>query len=207
MPILRGSVSYARFGVDAPYTPGQVRGLLKRLRSGGFRPIDRSSDDERAVGWVELDDPTATEFLPSRTIFRDRMLCSLRIDTLKVPAEELRRALAEWSQATEQKKGAAPKPREKREKKALLIRKLRRTAPIRTQLIDMSWTLEGQALWFWTSSRRVVEEAWAFVEETFGVHLTPVSPAGHVAELPDSLPKLTPTPSLFGNLRRVEVSE
>jgi recombination associated protein RdgC len=52
MPILSGTVTFARFRVEpAESFPTDVRRWLSRgLRARGFEPIEKQSDEERAAG-------------------------------------------------------------------------------------------------------------------------------------------------------------
>src|SRR5512140_2807835 len=100
MPILRGSVTFARFRVDpSKKVPSDVRRWLVRgLQAAAFEPIDRKSDDDVAAGFVELEDRDRTEFSPSALFYGERALFSWRIDKLRVPAGQLRDELDRWAQ-------------------------------------------------------------------------------------------------------------
>lgn len=67
MPILRGSVTFARFRVQLPEKgASNVRRFLTNgLSAHAFEPIDRKSDEDRSTGFVELENNAATGFTPA----------------------------------------------------------------------------------------------------------------------------------------------
>jgi hypothetical protein len=62
MPIRRRSVHLSRFKLDGEIPKDVKRWLQRGLGKVAFEPIDVKSEDERAVGFVELEDNDKTEF-------------------------------------------------------------------------------------------------------------------------------------------------
>ncbi|MBX5484199.1 MAG: recombination-associated protein RdgC [Myxococcaceae bacterium] len=195
MPILRGSVTFSRFGVETEkHAPSDVRRwLLKGLQRQAFQPIDRKSDDERAAGFVELENPDGTGFPTSALFFGERALFSWRIDTLKVPGAQLKAEMEKWKTAFEREHGRRPSRAEVSEHRGAVRQMLRSKATPITRTHDLSWNLKTHTLQIWTSSRKVVEEIAVALEESFGARLRPLTPNAKAEE-----GALSPTPELMG---------
>lgn len=173
MPILSGTVTFARFGVEpAEAFPTDVRRWLSRgLRARAFEPIDKHTEEERAAGFVELEDHGATEFSPGRLFYGEHALLAWRIDTLKVRASALKAELAQWAAAFEEEHGRAPAKGEKAERRAALRQSMRMQAEPVTKVYDVSWNLKAQQLQIWVSSRKVVDEIALTMESCFRIKL------------------------------------
>lgn len=122
MNLFKGNVTAAVFS-SAPSMGGKP--LRLALRRAAFEPINPKHDHERAAGFVEFERTNETEFQPSATDFGQWVLLQWRVDTLKVPAVKLRKALLEWAQSFEQKNGRAPGRRERAEQKVVAKQVLR----------------------------------------------------------------------------------
>lgn len=200
MPILSGAVTFARFRVEPVEAfPTDVRRWLSRgLRARAFEPIDRRGEEERAAGFVELEDHESTEFTPGRVFYGEHALLAWRIDTLKVRASALKAELAQWAAAFEKEHGRAPAKREKAERRSALRQAMRAQAEPVTKVYDVSWNLKAQELQLWATSRKVVDEMTLAMESSFRVRLHARVPSV-VAQrqgLPDAA--LVPTPELLG---------
>ena len=197
MPIRRGSVNLARFRMEGavPKAKDVKRWLQKGLGKAGFEPIDPKSDDERAAGFVELEQNDSTEFSAGALFHGLHALFAWRVDRLKVPTSALRVGMLEWSQAFEKKNARAPGRREKSEQKDALKKTLRaKQAPV-SKVFELSFDLTSRDVFVWATSRTVVEEAQAVLESTLEVKLIPRVPAAFLAA--GALDALTPTKELF----------
>lgn len=196
MPIRKGSVNLARFRIEGAIPKDVKRWLQKGLGKAGFEPIDPKSDDERAAGFVELEQNDSTEFSAGALFHGLHALFGWRVDKLKVPTNALRAGLLQWSQAFEQKNGRPAGRRERAEQKDSLKKALRaKQAPV-TKVFELSVDLTSRDVFVWATSRTVVEEAQAVLESTLEVKLIPRVPAAFLA--PGVLDSLTPTVELFG---------
>lgn len=200
MPILRGAVTFARFRVehrDRP--PADVRRwLLKGLKSQAFEPLDKKGDEDRACGFVELENHDAIDFHVGQLFYGERALFAWRVDQLKVPANQVRDELERWMRAFEQREGRKPARSEKSEQRGAIRHQLRVRALPLMRLHDLSWNLKTQKLQVWSASRKVVDEVVAAVESAFEVRLIAASPGALATHEGVAENALSPTPSLVG---------
>jgi recombination associated protein RdgC len=199
MPILRGSITLTRFRVEhADEPPKNVRAWLTRgLRSRAFEPIDRSSEDERSAGFVELENPEATEFAVSNLFQGERALFAYRVEQLKVPARAVKAELEKWSNAFEVNNGRRPGRREKLEERDHVRMRLRKRIEPSAKVIDVSWNLQEQQLQIWTTAKGMVEQIQQLLEERLSLRLVPRSVAGFARHSEVALESLPPTDELF----------
>jgi len=200
MPILSGSVTFSRFLAESPpKAPSDTRRwFLKGLKSQAFEPLNRRGDDDRAAGFVELEDPRSTEFGSSNVFSGERALFAWRVDTLKVPAADLKEELANWLRNFERDNDRRPTRTEKNEAKSNLRDVLRTKARIVTKTHDVSWNLRTQQVQLWTSSRKLVEEIVLALQTGFEIKLEPLVPGHFAAQANISEDALSPTPELVG---------
>lgn len=200
MPVLKGAVTFARFRVertkDEPKDPR--RSLAAALRRAAFEPLDPTEDEDRAAGWVELEDQDATDLAPSRFLYGDYLMASWRVDTLRVPTARVNAELDRYARAYEAERGEAPKRADKKAQKELIIKKLRRQAFPTTRTYDVTWNLEADTVFVWASARKIVDEVVIALEDGFGLRLHAQSPGAlaRASEIPDD--EIDPTPELFG---------
>jgi recombination associated protein RdgC len=195
MPIRRGSVAFARFRLASAPPKDVRRWLGKALAAGAFEPIDVKGDEERAQGFVELEGAERTGFAPGDVFFGTQALFSWRVDRLKVPSAQVRAELLKWAQAFEAKNGRAPGRRERAEQKDVVKKALRSKLDPVTRTFDLSLDLKTKELFVWATSRTVIEEIHAALEERLEEKLVPLVPAAQLD--PDALDALAPTPALF----------
>lgn len=174
------------------------RWLQNALRKKAFEPIDVKSDEERAVGFVELEAPEQTSFETGTLFLGMHALFAWRVDKLKVSSGQVRTQLSQWAQAFENKNGRPPGRREKAEQKDSIRKSLRSRQEPATKVHEVSFDLAGKDLFVWATSRPVVEEVQAVLEDALGLKLLPRVPAAFVDEA--KLDALSPTPALFGEV-------
>lgn len=199
MPIRRGSVSFARFRLSAAAPKDAKRWLQKGLRRKAFEPIDVRGDDERTAGFVELEAPDAAAFEVGGLFLGLHALFSWREDKLRVPPAQLRAQLSRWATDFEAQHGRPPGRREKAEQKDTARKALRKSLAPTTKLSEVSLDLASGDVFVWASSRRVVEEVQAALEEALERRLHMRAPAAFVDEA--TLDALTPTAALFVEVR------
>lgn len=199
MPIIRGSVTFTRFQVEhASEPPKNVRAWLTRaLKSRAFEPIDRAGEDERSAGFVELENPEATEFSVSTLFQGDHALFAYRVEQLRVPARNLKAELEKWAQAFETTNGRRPGRRETSEERDHVRMKLRRRIDPSVKVTDISWNMKTQQLQIWATAKGIVEEIQQLIEDRLELRLVPRSVAGLARDAKVEVERLTPTPELF----------
>lgn len=178
MPLLKGSVSFTRFRADLPResSSAQAERLLEGLRLRAFEPIAVQGEEERAAGFVELENHGATDFSPSASFQGAWLAFAWRIDTIRISAAQLREELAAWSQAFENENERPPSRFEKSEAKTALRKELRAVTPPTTKVFEVAWNIETGALQLFCLSRKIVDEIQAAIEKSFDVTLLPRSP-------------------------------
>lgn len=200
MPVLRGAVTFSRFLVEPAEGAAAdlKRSLSRALKARAFAPIDRRSEEERAAGFVELENHDASEFSAGSLFYGEYALFSYRIDAIKIPGPVLRAELDRWATAFEKEKGRPPSRGEKAESKGSLRQMLRNRAVPITKVHDVSWNLKSQQLQIWAASRKAVDEVLNALETAFKVKLIPLIPAAAAARMGIEESALGPTAELIG---------
>jgi recombination associated protein RdgC len=200
MPVQRGTVTLARFRVErtaeAPKDHG--RWLPKGLRARAFEPLDpKKPDEDRAAGFVELEDSDATAFPPGKLFVGEHALFCWRIDKVKVPSGALKSELERWSTQFANEQGRNPARSEKAQARAALRAKLSSAAIPLSRVHDVSWNLRAGTLFIWAGSRKVVEEIVLVLEEELPVRLLPLTPSARAQQEGLAEQALRPTAELL----------
>jgi len=198
MPILRGAATFARFRVDVPgqSPPDFKRTIPKGLRTQSFTPLDRGKPEDRAQGFVELEDVDATEFTPGTVFQSTRALFAYRVDQFKVPSSLVRAELEKWAKNFELENERKPGRKEKSDAKEEIRFTIRQKAPIASKTFDVSWNLDEKRLYVWAASRKAIDEVQAAVEQAFKVKLVELVPSTVATTLRIPEKALTPTKEL-----------
>jgi len=199
MPIQSGAVTFARFRSEpAGARPDAKRWLVRGLRKKAFEPLEaRRPEDDRAAGFVELEDHDAAGF--EAGLFQgEHALFAWRIDRLEVPAKAVKAEVDRWVAAFTAEQGRPPGRREKAGRKEEVRQLLRQRAEPSSKVIDVSWNLDTGEVAIWATSRKVVGEISATMEEVFAVSLHAVSVGATAtrSKLPEAA--LGPTAALVG---------
>lgn len=201
MPVLKGAVTFARYRVvRTKEDPKDLkRSLSHALRRNAFEALDPTGDEDRAAGWVELEDNDEVELSPKRFLFGDYLMVSWRVDTLRVPSARVKAELDRWSRVHEAEKGEAPTRASKKAQKELILKQLRNQAFPITRTYDLTWNLEKDVILVWSSARKIIDEIVIALEDGFGLQLLAQSPGAlaDAAEIDDD--DIQPTPELFGS--------
>jgi hypothetical protein len=195
MPIRRGAVSCSRFRIEGAVPKDTRKWLTRALTKRAFEGIDPKGDEDRASGFVELEDDRATAFAGGTLFNGLYALFGWRVEKIRIPAATLRADLAEWGRKFEAKNGRTPGRREKSEQKELMRKGLRAKTPPVTSVTDVSYELAQGEVLIWGSSTGILEEVQAALESGLEVRLIPRVPASHVSA--KILETLAPTPALF----------
>ncbi|BDG01160.1 recombination-associated protein RdgC [Anaeromyxobacter oryzae] len=199
MPVLGGAVTFSRFHAEhARKPPSDLRRWVARaLASNAFEPLDpKRAEEDRTAGFVELEDPDATEF--ASVLQGEHALFAFRVDSIKVRAAAVKAEVERWAATVTAEKGRPPAKREKAERREIVRQQLRQKAEPVSKVHDVSWNLESGQVAIWAASRKIVEEAAAAIEAAFEVRLHPVTPgaAAALAKVPERA--LLPTAELVG---------
>lgn len=174
------------------------RWLIRGLKAHAFEPIDRRSEDDRAVGFVELENADAVEFSTSRLFYGEYALFSFRIDSLKVPAAAMKAELAKWTANFEGENDRPPSRGEKTQAKAQIRQMLRTRATPRTAVLDVSWNQKTQQAQIWAASRKTVDEIVVALESALGLKFIGLTPAAIAQMSGIDEGALAPTAELIG---------
>ena len=203
MPILRGSVTFARFKVVSPArAPRQKHGWFQRaLETHAFSPIERKGDEDRSEGFVEVEDNDATGFSAASLFHGPRVLFAWRVDQLSISSARAREELQRWVASFERENGRKPGRAERTEQKAAIRHQLRARASPGTRVHDVAWNLETGHLQVWSGSRKAVGEVLAALEDAFELKLVPLVPGAIAAHEGLKDEALAPTRELSGALK------
>jgi hypothetical protein len=186
MGVLRGTITVRRFRITGDL-PRDVRArFLKAIRAHAYAPIDPTSDEQQAVGWVSSLDQDDADLSLNKLMFGDRLVVGLRVDTLKAPQPEVKRLVAQRAREMEQKSGNPLQRRELRLLKATIERELRERILPRVRVTDLAWDLGVHALkghgrlYLWSTSKGQNELFLDLFAKTFaksfGLEATPEGP-------------------------------
>ena len=157
MGIYAKSLSCTRYFVRGETPPDFLTWVDERLQSFLFREIDDTTD-EKAWGWVVLDNLLQTSFDGGQAHKGEYLAFSLRIDTRKVPAAVFRKhyLMAEIKVRQEQKFRRLSRQQKLELKKTVMADLLRRQMP-QPGLFDIVWHPGQQRLWLFATSPKVRE--------------------------------------------------
>jgi DNA recombination-dependent growth factor C len=167
MGIYAKSLSCTRYFVRGETPPDFLTWVDERLQSFLFREID-DTNDEKAWGWVVLDNLLQTSFDGGQAHKGEYLAFSLRIDTRKVPAAVFRKhyLMAEIKVRQEQKFRRLSRQQKLELKKTVMADLLRRQMP-QPALFDIVWHPGQQRLWLFATSPKVRETFETLFRETF----------------------------------------
>lgn len=198
MPILRGAVTFARYRAELSEPGDLKRVLLKGLKTHAFEPIEPNSEDARAAGFAELENPEATEFSPGALHYGERALFTWRVDQIKIPGAQLKAELDKWTQTFEREQGRKPSRGEKTAQKNELRDRLRKRAIPVTKTHDLAWNLKTGELQIWSASRKVIDEIVGAVETAFQARVIAQVPGAVASAAGFDDAAFKPTPELAG---------
>ncbi len=199
MPVLRGSVTFARFRCETGKLPQDTRRWLSRgLARGACEPLDPASgDDDRSAGFVTLEDSASTDF-SSGVLEAGRALFAFRVDRIQVKAAAVRAELERWAAAFQAEHGRAPARGETAGARDEIRHRLRSRTPPSTRVFDVSWALDAGEVLVWAASRKAVDEIAAGIEAAFEVTLAPCSASAQAVRAGIAEGALAPTAALVG---------
>lgn len=198
MPIRRGSISCSRFLVEGGIPKDVRKWLTHALKKSAFEPIDPKGDEERAAGFVELEDENATDFASGTVFEGEHALFAWRVDKVRIPGAAVRAQLQEFAQKYEAKNGRPPSRGQKTEQKELIRRRLRSKTAAVTKVSDVSLDMKSKHVLVWASSVGIVDEVQSALELGLQTRLIPRTPQLMLSAA--ALESLTPSTELFGSV-------
>jgi recombination associated protein RdgC len=203
MGAIKGAISVRRYAVLDPLPSSRVRErLVKGLRAHAFLPLDPRSEVDRAVGWVVLGQPEDADLTPEKVLYAasagEELRVALRVDTLRVPAAEVRRQVA-LRAAELEVDGRHLSPRERRALREEVTRTLKLRAFPRVRVTDLVWQLDAGRVYFWSQTKAASEAMLDVFMKSFGLRIEVEGPARWSAATVDTrmLDRLEPTRELW----------
>jgi recombination associated protein RdgC len=200
MPLLAGAVTFARFRATLPRSTGAdtARWLLGGLRRHAFEPLVPNGEEDRATGFVELEDRDGTGFAASAVFHGEHALFSWRADAVRVPASAVKAELARWTTAFDAEHHRPPGRREKAEARGAIRQALRQRTTPSSRIHDVSLDPKKREVLVWAASRTAVEEVAAALREALGIELEGHAAAAVAAWRGIDPDGLAPTAELVG---------
>ena len=153
---------------------------LDALRQHAFTPdIDA---DGRRLGWVALGDPLDTDGFELAAVDGRYSGFSFRLDTRKASGAVIRLQLAE-AVREERASGKKVGSQRKKELKEAITAKLTARAEFVPSVIDCLWDAEKGRLLVGAASAKAVQPVLELFKTTFGMDVTPITPAGDMPKL------------------------
>lgn len=153
---------------------------LDALRQHAF--TSEIDADGRRFGWVGLGDPLDTDGFELASVDARFMGFSFRLDTRKASGAVIRLQLAE-AVREEIASGKKVGGKRKKELKEAITAKLTARAEFVPSIIDCIWDAEKGRLLVGSASSKAVQPVLELFKTTFGMDVTPITPAGDMPKL------------------------
>lgn len=177
MGVFTGPITYRKYKVVGELVAGFRELFMESILKNKHQDIDPQTEDEMKVGWVGVGDLLDTEPVFDRVFYTDKILLTMRMDTLRLPAGTLRVFL---TQAEEEFREATGKERlskaDRDEVRDMITKQLRKRAIPGIKGFDMVWDLNEESVRFWSLSKAPCEEFENLFTDTFGHRLIPRTP-------------------------------
>ena len=138
--------------------------------------------DGRRLGWVDLGDPLDTDGFELASVDARFMGFSFRLDTRKASRAVIRLQLAE-AVREEIASGKKVGGKRKKELKEAITARLTARAEFVPSIIDCIWDAEKGRLLVGSASAKAVQPVLELFKTTFGMDVTPLTPAGDMPKL------------------------
>ncbi len=186
MALLSGTFSFSSYLVKGE-EPASFRDFIdERMRRFAFQEISLDTE-EKAVGWVSLDNLLDTEFANANYSFGDYLAFSMRMDRKSVPAALLKRHVLEAEADARNRSGRKFLSKQERTeiKDRTKISLLSRALPVPT-LFDVAWCVSEAWVLFGSLSPKPREEFEKLFKRSFDFDLVPLLPWAP-KQVPDEL--------------------
>jgi recombination associated protein RdgC len=176
MGLLKGSFSFARFGVEGQMPQAFLNFVNNRIKANSFRDSPKSTEEKR-LGWVSITDVLDAEFEKANYALGDYLIFSLRIDRKMIPPklmaikvmEEERRFLAQNGKSRINKQATAGI------KDKVKLELLTRLDPV-PSFYDVCWALGQNTIYFSSLSDKVADDFVDLFKKTFSLNLRRLGP-------------------------------
>lgn len=212
MGALTGALTLRRYRVLGSLPDGWREQFHKSIRAHALVPIDPAGREDKSVGWCSMMDEQRTDLNFEDWYGHMRILLSLRVDTLRVDKDQLRRVLKERQKEIEAECQEPLSAGALRDLKAILAAELRQKTAPKTRTVDMVWDLDAGVVLFYAHSKGMNEAFLTLFSQTFNLPLDLDGPGAWAKDLAahETLKDAKPTPELidgFLGLRPGPVSE
>ncbi len=184
MGLMYGSGSFTRFLVDGEVPDNYLEDYPKRILRFAFRGIDRASDRERSVGWVNIMDMFDNRLAGMGYLKEPCIALSWRVDVRKVPSKALKQACRDAEEKIKEAEGLEflAKSRRQEIKESMSQELIHRAIP-RSHTYDMIWNLRTSMLLFGSTSTHLSDDFAEFFLQCFGLQLKPLFPFTNAARI------------------------
>lgn len=177
MGFLKGSVTCTRFQVTGDVPEDFRETARERISRYAFRKLEEDSDQERAVGWVNILDELQIGFFGDEMFKEPYLALSFRVDVRSVPARALRQFCREAEEEVKSLEDLDFLNKKRREEIRDRVRSqlLRRAIP-RSSTYDMAWDLQTGGVLFGSTTSRICDAFSELFFNTFEMRLTSLYP-------------------------------
>jgi hypothetical protein len=191
MPFFTGRVTFARFRVKGRRPGIFGEDHLERLRAHTIGKQRIASSDGVEVGWNGGDHILDSTFDLEKNIVNDTLHFSLRVDSVKIPADLLRAyAAIELEALASKNPSGRPSNRQRREARETARQRIEAEASdgryLKRKAFPILWDAKSNELLVGTTSWTVVERLHTLFEHTFGVGFEPLSAGTQAYRLAES---------------------
>lgn len=177
MGLIAGSASFTRYTTEGEVPENFLEDLPRRISRFAFRNIDETSEQERAVGWVNIMDTFDSRFGAMEYLKEPCIAMAWRVDARRVPAKALKQYCREAEERIKQEEGLEFLSKKRRQEiRDLMKADLMRRAIPRSQSYDMLWNLQTSTVIFGSTGSKLCDEFAGFFLECFGLLLKAVFP-------------------------------
>ena len=177
MGAFKGALTVRRFRVEDDPPAGYQTSYITALNKNRFHDLVPADDTDRATGWAVCGRLLDTEFDLPKAIWNDYLVCTYRIDSLRIPPSVLEAHVQKREQQVIAERGVDNLSRSERaELKELVRRELRRKMLPSMKGVDVAWNLGRRRVFIWTTNQGVVDEIVELFLRTFGKNLLPEDP-------------------------------
>lgn len=206
MGALTGSISIRRYLVQGAPPADFREQFEKAVRAHTLLPLDpeKNPTEERTLGWCSLFDSEDLDLHFGKMFLDGYILLSLRVDTLKPPAGQVKRLVKKRQQELEAERKEPLSAHALRELKELITVDLRRKTPPKVRTVDLVWNLDEKWLLFFSHSKGMNEEFLRLFAQTFNIPVDLLGPGAWAqsfaksAGLEAKLRGIRPTAELLG---------
>ncbi len=177
MGFVRGSVTCTRFLVAGDLPEDFHEAAREGISRYAFRRLREDSDQERAVGWVNVLDELQIGFSGDEFLKEPYLTLAFRVDSRSIPSRTLRQYCREAEEEVKARDGLEHLNKKRREeiRDAVRARLLSRAIP-RSVIYDMTWDLQSGIVLFGSTGKRVCDEFSETFYNTFDLRLTSLFP-------------------------------